>query len=268
MNCFNILLVALAAPAVQAAYSGDIVQYWVDQSAILVNGTIIGGLQSPPSGWFEAIVQAAVYTAALKSKHESLEFQQLAVSHAAHDSLQWTFHGTRLYATVDSKLRDIIPKIGLDPASKDGEKAVQIGRQAAVKVTKARADDGINHFVDYKPPPGYPGQYIATPGGQPIPDTPQAQLIRLFGGLGDVKKYRAPPPPNVNSTEYEKFLLYVKEQGERNSTVRKPYDTETAYFWRESSPMLVQLFRICIFVQAWRQRANQQTAAGTDSPIR
>ncbi len=71
---FSSVFVVLAAPLVQAAYSGDIVQYWVDQSAILVNGTVIGGLQSPPSGWFEAIVQAAVYSAALKSKRESLEF--------------------------------------------------------------------------------------------------------------------------------------------------------------------------------------------------
>lgn len=98
----------------------------VDQSAILVNGTVINGLQSPPSGWFEAIVQGAVYLAATKSRKESLEFQQLAVSHAAHDTLLWTFHGTRLYATINSKIRYVIPLIGLDPASSIGKKATQV----------------------------------------------------------------------------------------------------------------------------------------------
>lgn len=134
-----------------------------------MNGTVINGLQSPPSGWFEAIVQGAVYLAATKSKRESLEFQQLAVSHAAHDTLLWTFHGTRLYATINQKIRDIIPRIGLDPNSSDGIQATKIGRAAAVVVTKARADDGINNFIDFKVPPAYPGNYQPTPGGQPYP---------------------------------------------------------------------------------------------------
>ena len=131
----------------------------------------------------------------------------------------------------------MIPLIGLDPKSSAGLKATKIGRESARKVVEARADDGINNFVDYTPLPAYPGNYIATPGGQPIPDTPQAEFIRLFGGLKDVTKYRAPPPPSVNSTEYEKFLLQVKEKGARVNSTRTPYETETAYYWRESSPM-------------------------------
>jgi hypothetical protein len=209
----------------------------VDQSAILVNGTVINGLPSPPSGWFEAIVQGAVYLAATRSEGKSLAFQQLAVSHAAHDTLLWTFHGTRLYATVNSKLKAVLEPIGLGADTPDAVDAAEIGREAARTVVVARADDGINYFVDYEQGSPLPGVYQPTPGGQPVPDTPQAQFIRLFGGLGDVTRFRAPPPPNVTSPEYEPFLDFVKGQGARNSTVRKPYDTETAYFWRESSPM-------------------------------
>jgi hypothetical protein len=198
---------------------------------------VITGLQSPPSGWFQAIVQASVYLAATKARNGSLGYQQLAVSHAAHDSLMWTFHGTRLYATIDEKLAAILPAIGLDPNSREGKEAVKIGREAARKVTAARADDGINHYEPWTPPAPEPGNYQATPGGRPVPDTPQARYIRLFGGLGDVTRFRAPPPPKVTDPEYEEHLLYVKNQGQRNSQVRKPYDTETAYFWRESSPM-------------------------------
>ncbi|KAF2432425.1 acid phosphatase/Vanadium-dependent haloperoxidase [Tothia fuscella] len=232
------LSVLALAVAAQAAYPGDIVQYWVDQSAILVNSTVIGGLQSPPSGWFEAIVQGAVYLAATKSHDKSLAFQQLAVSHAAHNTLQWTFHGTRLYATIDSKFAAIIPSIGINQTSADWREAARIGRESGRRVVTARADDGIHDYVPFPTLPRNPGVYQATPPGNvPIPDTPQAQYIRLFGGLGDVKRFRAPPPPSVTDPRYEAILNYTKAYGSRNSTVRSAYDTESAYFWRESSPI-------------------------------
>ncbi|KAH7115252.1 phosphatidic acid phosphatase type 2/haloperoxidase [Dendryphion nanum] len=235
----SVAFACCVATAANAAYSGDIVQYWVDQSAILVNGTGVNtcGFQSTPSGWFEAIVQGAVYLAATKSTGKSLAFQQLAVSHAAHSGMLWTFHGTGLSATINSKLKTILPSIGLDALSPDAIQATKIGREAARVVVVARADDGINYFVDYEPKPALPGVYQATPGGKQIPDMPQARFIRFFGGLGDAKKYRAPPPPNVTTPAYELFLDQVKSQGARKSTVRSAYDTETAYFWRESSPI-------------------------------
>jgi len=192
-------------------------------------------LQSPPSAWAQAIVQAAVYQAAVKSKDEALEFQQLAVSHAAHNSLLWVFHGTRLYNAVDAALRAVIPAIGLDPSSPKGKEAVEIGQTAAGKVAHARADDKITNFVDFTYGPKEPGVYQQTPGSNPLPDTPQARFITPFAGLGDITRFRAPPPPKIDSAKYEADVLYVKEQGSLGSSARKPYDTDTAYFWRESS---------------------------------
>jgi hypothetical protein len=201
----------------------------VDQSAILVNGTIIGGLQSPPSGWFEASVQGAVYLAATKAQKGSLEYQQLAVSHAAHDTLIWIFHGTRLYATVNSKLTAIQLAIGLNHNTAHGREAIEIGRAAARQVIFARTNDGINNYVPWTPLPTLPGNYQPTPGGQPIPDTPQAAGIKLFGGVGNVTRFRAPPPLSAISKEYGPYLHFVKSYGVRNSTVRKPYDTEVSH---------------------------------------
>jgi hypothetical protein len=209
----------------------------IDQSAILVNGTIIGGLQSPPSAWFEAIVQGAIYLAAVNSQHQDLAFQQLAVSHAAHDVLDWTFHGTRLYASIDAALKAVIGPIGVNATSPGGNNATQIGREAAARVVSKRSNDNINHFVDYVYGPRLPGVYQQTPGGNPLPDTPQARFVLLFAGLGNVTRFRAAPPPSISSKDYESYVLYVKEQGEQNSTARTPFDTDTAYFWRESSPV-------------------------------
>ena len=207
----------------------------VDQSATFVNGTVIGGLQSPPSSWFQAIVQGAIYQAAVKSKHETLEFQQLAVSHAAHNSLLWVFHGTRLYNPIDAALRAITPRIGLDPTSAKGKDAIRTGQAAASKAAAARADDKITNFVDFAYGPKEPGVYQQSPGSNPFPDTPQARYVTPFAALGDITRFRAPPPPRTDSVEYEAQILYVKEIGELNSTARSAYDTDTAYFWRESS---------------------------------
>ncbi|KAF2854733.1 acid phosphatase/Vanadium-dependent haloperoxidase [Plenodomus tracheiphilus IPT5] len=232
------LIVASGAVVANAVYSGDIVQYWVDQSALLTNNTLIGGLQSPPSGWFEAIVQASIFVTALQTKNESLAFQQLAVSHAAHDSLTWTYHGSRNFGNIFKVTQDILLKINISETDDQYWRAAAIGRKAAIQVTNARQDDKLNNFINYVYKPAAPGVYQRTPGSAFVaPDTPQARYLRPFGGVGDITKFRAPPPPSVNSSEYQPFVEYVIAQGERNSTVRTAYNTETAYFWRESSPI-------------------------------
>ena len=83
--------------------------------------------------------------------------------------------------------------------------------------------------------PAKPGVYIATPGSAAVPDTPNAVFLRPFAGLGNITRFRPGPPPDLKSKEYEAQFEYVKAQGSLNSTVRKTFDTDTAYFWRESS---------------------------------
>ena len=180
-------------------------------------------------------MQAAVYHAAVKSKHETLEFQQLAISHAAHNAILWVFQGTRGYGAVDAALRAVIPQIGLDPNSKEGKEAARLGQASAAEVAAARAEDKRTNFVDFRYGPQQPGVYQHTPGSQPLPDTPQAGFITPFAGLGGISRFRSPPPPRTDSKEYEEDVLYVKEYGSLNSKSRSAYDTETAYFWRESS---------------------------------
>lgn len=209
----------------------------MDQSAILENGSYIGGLQSPPSAWFEAIVQGAVYLAAVNSQHEDLAFQQLAVSHAAHDALDWIFHGTQLYISIDEALIKVLGPIGINSTAPEWASATQIGRDAAAQVVTKRSHDGMNNYVQYVYGPALPGVYQLTPGGGPLPDTPQARFVRLFAGLKNVTQFRAAPPPSISDSVYESYLKYTEAQGEQNSTVRTPFDTDTAYFWKEFAPV-------------------------------
>jgi len=62
---------------------------------------------------------------------------------SAHSALQWIFHGTRLYAVVDKKIKSVQDAIGLDPSSDSSEAATKIGREATSQVLRARVDDGI-----------------------------------------------------------------------------------------------------------------------------
>lgn len=159
----------------------------------------------------------------------------MAVSHAAHDSLSWTFQGARLYNPIDAALRTLLAEIGIDQSSEEYENAASIGREAAARVAQKRAGDGLANSVDYVYGPEDPGVYQQAPGGNPIPDTPQAVYVRPFGGVGDISEFRAPPPPDVSDEEYEQWVVEVKEDGSLNSTTRSDYDTDTAYIWRESS---------------------------------
>lgn len=204
-----------------------------DQTNVLVNGSIIGGLQSPPTAWVGAIVHGAIYQAATSSVGKPREFQQLAVSHAAHNALTWVFHGTRNYFSTDAAIRAIIPLIGLTGSA--AQTATEVGRKAAKTVITARSDDGNNDYVEYSFQTAAPGVYQSTSGGASFPDTPQARFARLFAGIGNLSQFIVAPPPDLKSAAYVAPFQYVKAQGAQNSTVRTAFDTQTAYFWRESS---------------------------------
>jgi hypothetical protein len=229
------LILSALAVAVQADYSGDIVQYWVDQSTLIVNSTAIGGLPSPAAAWFPAIVHGAVYLAALQTEAQPRSHQQVAVSHAAHDALAWTFHGARVAAVIDDALRRVIPVIGLSPDEEEYQRSAEIGQNAAARVTAARSDDGTNEFVDYVVQPAEPGVYQPTPGGRALPDTPNARFVRPFGGIGDIEQFRIPAPPSATAPGYDQWVLEILEIGNLTSEARTAEQTEIAYFWLESS---------------------------------
>jgi len=112
--------------------------------------------------------------AAVNSQHVDLTFQQLAVSHAAHDALIWIFHGTLLYISIDKALITVLGPIGINSTTPEWDDATQIGRNATAQVVTIRLSDGMNNFVQYTYGPAIPGVYQQTPGGGQLPDTPQA----------------------------------------------------------------------------------------------
>lgn len=179
-----------------------------------------------------------MYRAAKKAEGKANEYQQLAVSHAAHDALAWVFHGTRLYPAIDNALKTIQTQILAGGNSFSESEAIAIGRVAALEETSSRMGDGINNFVDYEYGPSVPGVYQVTTKNYSLPpDDPQIPFVKFFAIQKPATAYLAPPPPAVHDPIYEGYLNYTKTVGGTHSTTRTQDQTDTALFWRESAPM-------------------------------
>lgn len=179
-----------------------------------------------------------MYNAALESQDKSLDFQQIAVTHAAHNALVWIFHGTRLYPYIDEALKTIQTQILAKAGHFNPTEAISAGRKAAREVIISYADSGINDFVDYTFGPPVPGVYQLTINGYGLPpDDPQIPFVKMFTTGKPAKAYLAPQPPSINSTSYESYLDHVKAIGASDSTSRTKEQTDIALFWRESAPM-------------------------------
>ena len=179
-----------------------------------------------------------MYNAAMKSQNQSLDFQQIAVSYAAHNALIWIFHGSRLYPYIDQAYKTIQTQILGTAGLYNLNEATLAGSLAAREVITSRTDDGINDFVDYTFGPPVPGVYQLTVDDYGLPPhDPQVPFVKMFATGKPAMAYLAPQPPDVNGTSYESFLAYVKAIGASDSTSRTQDQTDIALFWRESAPM-------------------------------
>jgi hypothetical protein len=179
-----------------------------------------------------------MYKATMKSENESLEFQQVAISHAAHNALAWVFHGTRLYPSINNALKTVQTQIMESGGFFNQTQAVAAGRLAALEEVTSRTDDGINNFVDYAYALPVLGVYQVTTKNYSLPpDNPQIPFVKLFAIQKPAAAYLAPPPPSVHDASYEGYLAYTKAVGGAKSATRTQDQTDIALFWRESAPM-------------------------------
>lgn len=103
----------------------------------------------------------------------------------------------------------------------------------ADEVVKAREDDGSSTTVHYIPS-DKPGQWRRTPPAFRPPEFPHWGKVKPFF-VDDVTKFRAPPPPSLNSPEYAADVNRVKEIGGKVSAVRTEEQTLIARFWSDFS---------------------------------
>ncbi len=107
---------------------------------------------------------------------------------------------------------------------------IAVGEQAAAAVLAARAGDGADALVAYRP--------LTTPGVY-VPTT--LPLVPQWGGrkpwfMSAGNQFRPGPPPRLDSDTWRRDLAELVALGGRNSTRRTPEQTAIARFWETTSP--------------------------------
>lgn len=129
------------------------------------------------------------------------------------------------------------PKLNDDLRAKHGGKAsaeaMKIASAAVERTFKEREDDGSSTTIHYVPSEK-PGQWRRTPPNFRPPEFPHWGQVKPFV-LDDVSKFRAPPPPALDSEAYAKDVNEVKEVGGKTSTKRTAEQTLIAKFWADFS---------------------------------
>jgi len=209
-----------------AAYPGDIVSLWSLEAHKALPASDHGayGLTGVMEGWAEAYIHAAILAAAEGSAGKSREVQQVAVSHAAHNAITSIFPTNK--AGYDKRLGEVLKSIGA--SAEDGKSGASIGQDAFAQVQKDRAGDGAHSYVEYKVQPAEVGVYQPTPPNFPIPQSPQGQNIKPFGGIKENILWKAPPAPD--SEGYEAELQTCIDFGGKKSK-RTDEQTQIAFFW-------------------------------------
>ncbi len=136
---------------------------------------------------------------------------------------------------------DYAAAIAAIPAGPGRWRGVAVGKAAAAAIVARRAGDGADTpLLDFDYPQGRaPGEYRFTP------DRPFA----FAPGWGDVtpfvlrrsSRFRPGPPYAITGKKYAADVREVKAlggDGQTTPSARTPDQTQIAYFWLESSPLL------------------------------
>jgi hypothetical protein len=146
-------------------------------------------------------------------------------------------------ATLDAEYANFLETNGLDPL----DPGIAVGALAAANMLALRASDGR---FPASPPPFLGGSAIGEwrptpsllPGSPPslAPGlTPWVASVRPFTMHSD-SQFRVDPPPALSSEKWADGYNEVKSVGALSSVTRTAEQTDIAYFWNDSGPVLWQ----------------------------
>ena len=220
------MLALLLAPAPALA---NVITDW-DEKAV---GIVQPGTSFPPPTAYRtiAILHVAMFDAvnSIEQRYKPYKVQLPASPDTSKEAAA--------AAAAAAVLIKLVPDAGPDIQSTltsylatlpDGEaksKGIELGREVAMRILEARANDGASASDAYRPKTK-PGVYIPTPitVGSQFPDvTPFA--------LTSPSQFRPKPPPALDSEQWARDYNEIKDLGEKNSTKRTARQTEDARFW-------------------------------------
>jgi hypothetical protein len=240
MNMFRHLAGAtvLATLAWSGLAAADAVTDWND----IANNAVAAGRPGPIGIHDLAVVQLAVHDAVQSYERRFEPYytqvtgakgsKSAAVAAAAHGVLV-AFYPAQA-ATLDTTYTTWLANNGLT-----GDLGIAVGEAVAARAATLRR-------LDPNPlPPPYTGtnaigQWRSTENFLGAPPPPPAPMHAPFMGsfhpfaLTGPARYRAPPPPALDSARYAADYNEVKEKGALTGSTRTAEQTDIAYFWTDN----------------------------------
>jgi hypothetical protein len=244
----TLVFVGLAAAFATNAKAQDPIADW---NAIAETAVKTAGHAPPVAALDFAIVHLAIYDAveSIDRRYEPYHAfvpgatgsLSAAAAKAGHDVLVGLFPAQN--TTLDEAYNNYLTANGIDPS----DPGVTVGAQAAADILALRSNDG--RFPP-NPPPFLGsmaiGQWRPTPSllpGSPpsfAPGlTPWVATVTPFTMKSD-SQFRLEPPPDLASETWARDYNEVKLIGSLDSTARTAQQTDIAYFWDDSGPILWQ----------------------------
>ncbi|HUN82474.1 MAG TPA: vanadium-dependent haloperoxidase [Phycisphaerae bacterium] len=153
---------------------------------------------------------------------------KIAIAQAAHDTLVSVYSGQTI--ALDGKLQEDLDSVADGTAKQNG---VDLGHQIAAAIVARRAGDGST-LADPYTFSNLPGKWRVDPM-----NPTQQPLGSEWGSVGcfvmhSGSQFRAPPPPDMTSTEYTDAYNEVKGiggDGVTTPTTRTEEQTQIGLFW-------------------------------------
>ncbi|HWW29360.1 MAG TPA: vanadium-dependent haloperoxidase [Steroidobacteraceae bacterium] len=245
---FGFALTVLATVLAVNARADDAVAAW---NAISETAVKTAGHPPPVAALDFAIVHLAIYDAveSIDRRYEPYYTHapgatgslSAAAAKAGHDVLVGLFPAQS--ATVNAEYVNYLAANGVDPL----DPGTAVGALAAANMLALRANDGR---FPANPPPFLGGNAIGQwrptpsllPGSPPslAPGlTPWVASVNPFTMMSD-SQFRIGPPPDLTSDKWADDYNEVKSVGALQSTTRTAEQTDMAYFWADSGPILWQ----------------------------
>ena len=237
-RCRPIIVVALAVALLAAwprsAGAADAVTFW-NQVAVAASA-VHAGRAAAVTPVDLTYVHTAIYDAvvAIRGGHSPIAVTlasvpsgasvDAAIDAAAHRVLLTMFPADQAY--LESQYALALAMIADGPSKTDG---ISVGEQVATRFLALRANDGWNAPSSYSPGSG-PGAWQPTAPAPAI--APWMATMRPFT-FDDPARFRAEPPPALDSAEWAEEYNEVQRMGSVTSVYRTPEQTEIARFYGE-----------------------------------
>jgi hypothetical protein len=233
-------VVVCAALGFSTVAQADAVTDW---NAITMDAVTIA--RPGPQGMLDvALVHVAVHDAiqSIEKRYEPYHFQlkdakgsRTAAAVAAAHGVLVSIYPTQA-STLDAKYFDYLAQHGLsgDPGLVVGEKAAAniVPLRRATPSPAAPPFVGSNEIGKWRPTESFIGTPPAPPSFSPMV-TPWLGTTEPFT-LTSPRRFRAPPPPALDSARYWQDYEEVKAMGALHGSARTAQQTDLAYFYNDN----------------------------------